>query len=199
MFDPSEAQWAKAELGIQRSCDSSSTVPHPISEKDLERFFRLIRGVLSLFGLKIKESGGILTLAREISEDDNPQHVEADDEALMLSMVISDCWSIARGACSTHRHFYFPNDVSNCPSPASPSHPHFRSNQIRLLPLLTDASRFIEDVGPILNERPAEQKIPNVWLQTRRGALFASQVLVAEYYPLSFHSFVAIYIYSSSQ
>eukprot|EP01084_Bolivina_argentea_P292648 503146_1 len=153
MFDPSEAQWAKAELGVRRPGNSSSTLPHPISEEDLERFLRLIRGVLSLFGSKIKENGGIITLAREVpEEDDKSKLVEADDEALMLSVVISDCWSIARDACSIHR-----------------------SNQIRFLPLLTDASRFIEDVGSILNERPAEQKFPNVWLQTRRGALLASQ------------------------
>ncbi len=195
MFDPSEAQWAKAELGVRRPGNSSSTLPHPISEGDLERFLRLIRGVLSLLGSKIEENGGIITLAREVpEEDDKSKLVEADDKALMLSVVISDCWSIARDACSIHRHFYFPFDVSNCLSPVSPSHPHSRSNQIRFLPLLTDALRFIEDVGSILNERRAEQKIPNVWLQTRRGALLASQVLVPEYYPLSCHSLVAIYI-----
>ncbi len=195
MFDPSEVQWAKAELGIRRPSDSSGTLPHSISGGDLERFLRLIRGVLSLVESKMKESGDILTLARETpEEDDKSRLVEADDEALMLSVVISDCWSIARDACSIHRHFYFPFNVSGR-WPVSPSHPHFRSNQIGLLPLLADASRFIEDVGSILNDLPVEQKIPNVCLQRRRGALLASQVLVAEYYYLSCHSLVATYIY----
>ncbi len=112
MFDPSEVQWAKDELGIRRSSDSSGTLPHSISGGDLERFLRLVRGVLSLVESKMKENGDIITLSRETpEEDDKSRLVEADDEALMLSVVISDFWSIARDACSIHRHFYFPLNV----------------------------------------------------------------------------------------
>ncbi len=111
MFDPSEIQWAKADFLVRKPGNTSGALPRPISEGDIERFLRLIRGVLGLLGSKMKKSGGVRTLAREIPVGDKSRLVEVDD-TLVISVAISDCWAVARDVCPIHRHFYFPFDVS---------------------------------------------------------------------------------------